>query len=134
MKIIVLEGRGNVGKTSTLNILYYDIIAEGAIMSNRLPLGGDANDFESVGDFNGEKIAIYTMGDFSSTLRTAIYKYSALGVDILICAINTNSTMVWANSAINHFSHVRHPKTTTAIISTRSAVNRADASILFSLI
>lgn len=134
MKIIVLEGKGNVGKTSTLNVLYYDIIAEGAVMSPRIPLGGDANDFESIGDFNGEKIAIYTMGDFSSTLRTAIYNYSALGVDILICAINTNSKMAWANSAINHFSHVRHPKTTTAITSTRSAVNRADASILFSLI
>jgi len=134
MRIIILEGSGDVGKTSTLNLLYYDIISEGAVMSPRTPLGGDANDFESIGDLNGEKIAVYTMGDFSSTLRTAIYKYSALGVDILICAINTNSKMAWANSAINHFSHVRHQKTTTAIISTRSVVNRADASILFSLI
>lgn len=134
MKIIVLEGRGNEGKTPTLNVLYYDIIAEGAIMSNRLPLGGDANDFESIGDFNGEKIAIYTMGDFSSILRKAINNYNAMGVDILICAINTNSKMKWTNSTINRFNNFRHKKTTTTKLTNRSAVNRADASILFSLV
>lgn len=134
MRIIVLEGLHDRGKTSTLNILFYDLLASGAVMNPRTPLGGDPNDFESEGDYLGQKIAIYTMGDMSSPLRTAVYDFSSKGVDVLICALSTNSNMSWANSAINHFTNIRYPKTETSLLTNRTAVNRADASILFSLI
>jgi hypothetical protein len=134
MRIIVLEGPHNTGKTSTLNILFHDVLASGGVFSPRLPLGGDPNDFTSEGNYLGQRVAIYTMGDYSSYLNAAIYDFNSRGIDLLICALSTNSAMSWANSAINRFPNVRHPKTLTAIITTRSIVNRADASILFSLI
>lgn len=134
MRIIVLEGFHNRGKTSTLNILFYDLLTSGAVMSRRTQLGGDPNDFESEGDYLGQKIAIYTMGDLSSPLRTAVYDFASKGIDILICGLSTNSNMSWANSAINNFTNTRHRKTETNILTNRSAVNRADASILFSLL
>lgn len=134
MRIIVLEGLHDRGKTSTLNILFYDIIAAGGIMSARTPLGGDPNDFTSEGDFLGQRIAIYTMGDMSSSLRNAVYDFASRGIDVLICALSTNSNMSWANNAINNFTNVRHSKSETNVLTNRSALNRADASILFSLI
>ena len=134
MRIIVLQGPHDSGKTATLNILFYDILASGGIFLPRTPLGGDPNDFSTEGNFLGQRIAIYTMGDLSSPVRTAVYDYASKGIDILICALSTNSSMSWANSAINHFTNVRHPKTFSTLLTNRASINRADASILFSLI
>lgn len=134
MRIIVLEGLHNSGKTATLNILFYDMLASGDIFSHRTPLGGDPNDFSTEGDFLGQKIAIYTMGDLSSPLRAAVYDYASKGIDILICALSNNFSMSWANSAINHFTNVRHPKTSSSTLTNRSSMNRADASILLNSI
>ena len=134
MRIIVLEGLHDRGKTSTLNILFYDLLASGAIMSPRILLGGDPNDFKSEGDYMGQRIAIYTMGDLSAPLRAAVHDFASKGIDILICALSNNSSMSWANSAINSYANIRYTKTETALITNRATVNRADASILFSLI
>jgi hypothetical protein len=90
MKIIVIKGKSNCGKTAALHLVYEKII---------LVNGGKGTDFKHVGAVNqrdfsdvlpykGKKIAFFTMGDFEKDLMDAIKKYTAEHCDILVCACN----------------------------------------------
>lgn len=88
MKIIALRGDSNCGKTATLNLVYNRLIASGGISSHKVQVGGDPNDFEDIVIYKGQKIAFYTMGDYSYATIDAISKYAGLKVDLLILASN----------------------------------------------
>ncbi|MDR3300963.1 MAG: hypothetical protein LBT01_00340 [Spirochaetaceae bacterium] len=99
MKIIVLKGESNHGKTATLHLIYEKII---------LVNGGMGKCFEHVGnlkqrDFSDilsykdkktakrKKIAFFTMGDDKKPLEDAIKEYTAQQCDILVCACNNDN-------------------------------------------
>ena len=92
MKIIALVGPSCCGKTTTLNIVYQILLAQGAISTNRQQEGGNPKDFSDLLQWQGKKIAIYTMGDYSGALVTAIRYYFAQNCDTLICACNNRFT------------------------------------------
>ena len=95
MNIILLTGKENFGKTSTLKLLYeeyfkilkpIEFIVEGA----------DKKDFSTVFNYNGKTIAIYSIGDEAQYIRFAFEKYSSfriadieIKIDILILAHRT---------------------------------------------
>lgn len=85
MKIILLSGQPNTGKTTTLNDLYNDLIAKGAsVHIVKLPLGGkSSNDFECVLKISGKLVAIYSMGDYIASCYEAIIKYAYCDVLVL---------------------------------------------------
>lgn len=90
MRIIALRGGNSTGKTTTLNIVYNDLINKGAqIITPKSQLGGNKKDFESTISYNGLIISFYTMGDFAKKLKEAITKYDNNKIDIFICASNT---------------------------------------------
>ncbi|WP_430408701.1 hypothetical protein [Kordia sp.] len=135
MRIIALRGEGNCGKTTTLNLVYDDLIAKGAtVFIAKKQVGGDKRDFETVLIYHGKKIAFFTMGDYSIYLIEAIIKYEALKVDILICA--SNIKFVKPIKKIVTYNHnlviksIASPKTKTA----NSIENNKDATTIVGLI
>lgn len=86
MKIIVLTGHKNCGKTTTLN--YVDSLLKQGIVSLNRQQFGSTNDFCDVVNWKGKKIAVFTMGDYSDALVRAVANYDNQNCDILICACN----------------------------------------------
>lgn len=135
MRIIVLEGLPNKGKTATLNILHKLLLQNGGVSTNKSPLGGDPNDFSDiVTNYKSLKIAFYTMGDFSNYISKAIQDYDSQKCDIFICALSTTPYKVNANKRINRYQNIRVPKTISNTVNQHRLDNSNDASYLFSLI
>lgn len=85
MKIILLSGKPNTGKTTTIWITYENLIKQGAsVIMEKKPLGKNPMDFESVLSYHGKTIAFYSMGDFYWKCRGAIKNYAKY--DYLILA------------------------------------------------
>lgn len=88
MKIILLAGNANAGKTSTMNIVYDRLIREGAILDKGTPPEQSEKrkkDFECVLLYKGQKVAIHSEGDFESECIEAIERFRKCA-DILVLA------------------------------------------------
>ncbi|MCE9538805.1 MAG: hypothetical protein K8R85_06260 [Bacteroidetes bacterium] len=135
MRVIVLQGMPNTGKTRTL-ILVYDMLVPngGSVANNRQPLGGDPRDFSDIVIRGTLRIAFYTMGDYSTFLADAIFDYDRQGSDILVCALSTNTAKVRANNALNQFNAIRINKTIAPNTTAELVINSADAQTIFDLI
>lgn len=135
MRVIVLQGMPDTGKTTTLNLVYGMLVPNGGgVSTNRQPLGGDPNDFSDIVVRGTQRIAFYTMGDYSTYLANAIYNYDRQGCDVLICALSTNSVKVRANKALNQFAATRINKTPAPNVTAKLQLNTADAQTIYNLI
>lgn len=135
MRIIVLQGTRNTGKTITLNIVYDIVLQNGGVSSNRQVIGNPTqNDFSDIVLRGNQRIAFFTMGDYSTYLANAIYEYDRQNCDVLVCAISTNTPKVRANNALNQFTTTRINKTVTPNSTLELAINTADAQTIFNLI
>jgi hypothetical protein len=89
MKIIVLTGACNRGKTCTLYLVHEKLILHGGKVSNHKHIGDiDQRDFSDVVTYKRKKIAVFTMGDLEDKLCNAIKSYKRKKCDFLICACN----------------------------------------------
>jgi hypothetical protein len=86
----MLSGDDDCGKTTTLNLVYDAINPQPAnIIARKTVLGNPVQkDFECIIRHNGQKVAFYTMGDYSTFLTAAFKKYNGLHCDVLVCACN----------------------------------------------
>ena len=134
MRIIVLQGPSNKGKTSTFNILHKMILDHGGVSTNKQSYGGDKNDFIDTVLFNNLRIGILSMGDQSTPIAKEIWNFNNHKCDLVICALSTGTPKVRANNALNHFNAHIEPKTIAPNASAELAVNTADAQTLFNLI
>ena len=125
----------NTGKTSTLNLVYDLLVSNGGgVSNNRQPLGGDPNDFSDIVVRGTQRIAFFTMGDYSTYLVNAIYDYDRQSCDVLVCALSTNTAKVRANNALNQFNATRINKTIAPNATAELATNTTDAQTIFNLI
>lgn len=88
MKVIMLVGDHDRGKTTTMRLVYNDLRGakdENVISYRELK---DPRDFETVLKFGGKTVAIYSMGDYSNYTTKAIRHSDSMGYDILICTSN----------------------------------------------
>jgi len=83
MKVIMLSGPTDCGKTTVINEVY-QILTGGYFSNNR------HSDFECGIQYQGKNIAFQSAGDYSYNSINAMRKYDALNYDILVCAHNTN--------------------------------------------
>ena len=98
MKIIMLVGPHDCGKTTVINLVYNELVPSGRedkIVVPKSQLGSDPRDFECILKHEGKKIAIYSMGDyfnlvFKKAYNGAIPRYKEKGCNILVCACNTD--------------------------------------------
>ena len=84
MKIIVLDGESNSGKTTTLTDVFNKIAPKGTPKN----AGISNKDFEAVFSYKNKKIALCTGGDITKYIDERIEKYNKQKVDILIIAHN----------------------------------------------
>lgn len=135
MRIIVLQGMSDTGKTSTLNLVYNMLVPNGGgISTNRQSLGGDPNDFSDIVIRDNQRIAFYTMGDYSTYLANAIYDYDRQNCDILVCALSTNTAKARANNALDQFNATRINKTIASNRNNPTSENAADAQTIFNFL
>lgn len=91
MRIIILSGGDNVGKSTLLNTVHDELTSFFPVQSTPKKVLGDPaqNDFECIVTLkDNRKIAFFTMGDYRSEILNAIEKYAFLDCEILIIAIN----------------------------------------------
>lgn len=140
MRVIVLQGMPNTGKTKTL-WLVRDLILSNGVQSepNAFFIFGQykiphKDDFKDIIQYKGKRIAFYSTGDYSTYLADAIYDYDRLGCDVLVCALSINTAKIRANNALNHFNATRINKTVAPNTNAELATNTADAQTIFNLI
>jgi hypothetical protein len=97
MKIIILEGGTNTGKTTTMGVVFVAMHMNGGRVNTFTPVQNPSGmDFEADFDYpvNGkmEKVAIYSKGDKIADCNTAISKYSQQNIYTLIIAYSTKKT------------------------------------------
>jgi len=132
MKIIALTGTSDCGKTTTLNMVYLNVLSLDGISTNKRPLVGDLNDFSDIVLYNNQKIAFFTMGDYSVYVVNAIRDYNNQGVDLLICACN--SWFVRPFTEMAKYPHNILNKTVASPSSDELTSNTNDAISIFGLI
>ena len=84
MKLILLQGLQNCGKTTALNQLRNWLISDLSGIELHFEEINKKGDFQSVIKCNNKQIAMFSMGDLKGECIKAIFKY--LGVDILVLA------------------------------------------------
>ncbi|OOV25066.1 hypothetical protein BXU11_16070 [Flavobacterium sp. LM5] len=135
MEIIVLEGHSNKGKTTTIGLLHQILLQNGGTSTNKQPLGGDQNDFSDiVVNYKNLKIAIFTMGDNSTSISQAIVQYDSLGCNFFICSLSTGTPKIRAHNRINQYQNTRIQKTLSSQNISENQANNNDANQLFQLI
>ena len=96
--IIALKGKGNSGKTQTINAVYKNLHRKypNAIITNLYP---NTIDIKIIMDINGTKVGIESQGDPGSRLKQSLSDFSDANCDIIICATRTRGmTVNWVNS------------------------------------
>ena len=101
MKIIVLEGSTNTGKTTTMGVVFVALHMNGWKVNTFTPLDTPSGmDFEAVLDYPNpaagvgktQQVAMYSKGDNINDCNKAINRYSRQNMDVLIIAYSTKPT------------------------------------------
>ena len=141
MRIIVLQGMPNTGKTSTI-WLVRDLLSppnNNGISTNFIIYGNQQrmylDDFEDIIiNYKSLKIGVYSAGDYSNNLASAVREFARLRCDVLVCALSTNNAKVRANNALSQFNVNRINKTIAPNATAQLTTNTADAQTIFNLI
>lgn len=133
MKIILLRGDGNRGKTTTFNMLY-DVLAQKYSQSPAKPqLGGDPKDFECVFKVNGgKKIVLYSMGDIKYCCDEATEKYKS--ADVLVMAYNTRFKNFCMNGNYSEMHIIAKTVAESNAEADKNSANSSDCDKIISLI
>ncbi len=134
MRIIVLTGISNSGKTTTLNLLYSMLVPNIAQShNNRVVLGNPVqNDFSETITYHNETVEFFTMGDYPKKLELAIRDAFYRNIDIFICACSGLSPVL-INELQKHRTAFIN-KTVSIINTQQNIFNTADAQTIFSLL
>lgn len=97
MKVVILHGKHNCGKTTTINKLFDKLIANGAsFVEPKKELPG-RDDFECVLKYNGKTIALFSLGDYMFAIGAAVGYYTRAKCDVLVVA-HSLETPIYKNS------------------------------------
>ena len=102
MELHVLQGAGNTGKTTTLNILIEELKKKYLSVVPTVLIQGPGDDQKVIFDnLNGHKVGIETRGDPKSRLPQSLKDFAQKKCDIIFCACRTKGTTV---TAIQNFA------------------------------
>lgn len=105
MRIILLKGADNVGKSTVLNAVFNELTSfTGVTHTPKRELGDPVNkDFESIITLKDKrKVAFFTMGDLEKELEEGIERYKYLDCEILIIALNDQFTSLLKKIVISY--------------------------------
>ena len=86
MKIIVIKGKKNIGKTTTIRHIFETLIDKKAVVKDFEPIGHWYNDFFATLEYKGKTIVINSLGDLIDTVRGGRKIAIDNNADILITA------------------------------------------------
>lgn len=86
MKVVILHGKHNSGKTTTFNHLYAELLSRKAeVCEPKRELPG-RDDFECILKYNGKKVALFSLGDYMFAIGYAVGYYTRTNCDVLVVA------------------------------------------------
>lgn len=99
-KFIVIKSKGNSGKTTTIWLVYLELLKQGAIVlsfsntynghpcaiPNTLPPANNRYDFVAELSWNNKRIVIISQGDVSAYVDNELQKVLPTSPDFVICA------------------------------------------------
>ena len=85
MIIISLWGKGDIGKTTTLTLLY-NILLQDTTFSNIIKTPEGICDFYAIFIYKGKKLGLTTYGDNKKCLKNSFDAFIENNCDIVICA------------------------------------------------
>lgn len=125
MKVIMLVGDSNCGKTTTINMICDTFIANGAIeIEKKKYLQPDARDFTSLLNYHQQIIGICSLGDYASEVIKYFDVYEKKNADILICACN--------NRFVTPFERIKRYNHQIVYKTTFDEINKKDANKILS--
>lgn len=92
-QLIALRGISNVGKSTTLHILYKLLVADSGTKPGFFEMLGYQLDFRAIVVVGGHKIGIVNRGDVSDPLEDFIDGLIARGCSIIVCAARTRGNV-----------------------------------------
>ena len=93
-KALVLWGRGNCGKTTTLKLLIDKLISSGANTLLKQPLHTNGIDCCAVLEQNVKKIAVITAGDDEESINQLLDIINNYDCDVYVCASRSKGSTV----------------------------------------
>lgn len=91
MKIIVLNGKANCGKTSVLKKLYAKLVGNSIFRQTCFQQEG-LYDLSAMFECGGKKIGITTLGDGETELKKAFNIFAKESCDLVVCASRSRDT------------------------------------------
>ena len=91
MKIIVLNGKANCGKTSVLKKLYAKIVADNLFLQIYFQQES-VYDLSAMFECGGKKIGITTLGDGETELKKTFNIFAKESCDLVVCASRSRDT------------------------------------------
>ena len=85
MKILMLKGKGNCGKTTTIKKVLDVLLKESQMIEKEAAYEPDCL---CVLLYKGLKIGIFSMGDYAREIVAKIDEYAEKGCDVFLCACN----------------------------------------------
>lgn len=132
MPLIALRGRGNSGKTTTLNQLHALMLVH-----NYLPVPGQYSgrvDFSDILAKSGKLIGITSYGDTQLSVRQRLISFNQASCDIMICACRTDGGSLRAITSYDDVEIRFIPKTIVQQVNLRANTNLFDAMRLLTMI
>ena len=93
MRVIILHGAHNSGKTTTFNLLYDELLKKGAkplTIRHELPA---RDDFECILEYKEKRVALFSLGDYMFAIGSAVGYYTKEECDILVVAHSLKNTI-----------------------------------------
>lgn len=136
-KIIALQGKGNTGKTTTINILESLLISQGYTQQGYYHRGG--KEFTGVFQKGSKKVGLTSAGDNYRLLHPELVTLISSQCDVVVCACRTfdksgKGTVFAVKSFLPTHPATFEPKTIATNPNKENACNNADANHIFSLI
>jgi Cdc6-like AAA superfamily ATPase len=126
MKIILLSGKPDSGKTSTMHLVYNKITKK---VIQKKDYINKNKDFESVVEYKNKKVAICSGGDYLCYCREKIIEYT--NVDYLIIGYSDKFSDSLADK-ISEYSHHCVIKKTLAVKNLQLQANKKDCNNIIS--
>ncbi len=93
MKIIMLYGPSESGKTTTINMVY-EKLKKDSLSENVSPREViEDRDFKAIIRYKGQTIAFFSRGDYSREVNWIMTDYDKQKCDVLICACNDKNIL-----------------------------------------
>jgi tRNA uridine 5-carbamoylmethylation protein Kti12 len=120
MKIILLSGPPNCGKTTAINLVYRNLTKGLPNPPAKQSIRNYKKDFECIVAFKKKQVALYSFGDVLFDTYNAIIKYCGMGADVLVAAHNNNGSRrqqlakIVQNSSLNYLINKKIAKSKNA--------------------